>query len=191
MHSLWLCTLQHSVGGTHILKLINILCSLKTQDISWLVPCEPSNSPYVVSFAGLTWQNDSTVLVKLFSRWFFANKKNKYQNYSFETLWPNGGHNDLIFHVMFHTDTLSTIIIMRLYQICLLKVSLVGSFKHLPDSRGTQITAYFCMQFASKSSPLISCIIHVSYEPISVSFWVVKMCKIQRENILKRPIPVQ
>ena len=42
------------------------------------------------------------------------------------------------------------IIITCLYQICLSKVSLVGSFKHLPDSHGTQITAYFCMQLASK-----------------------------------------
>ena len=59
---------------------------------------------------------------------------------------------------------------------------------HLPDSRDTQITAYFCMQLASKASSLISCIIHVSSQPISVSVWVVKMCKIWRKNILKRPI---
>ena len=59
---------------------------------------------------------------------------------------------------------------MRLYQICLLKVSLAGSFKHLPNSRGTQITAFLCMQLASKSSSLISCIMHVSSQPISVSF---------------------
>ena len=85
-------------------------------------------------------------------------------------------------------DTQSAIITTCLYQICLLKVSLVGSFKHLPDSRGTQITAYFCMQLAGKSSSLISCIIHGSSQPISVSFRVLKMCKIQRENILKRPI---
>ena len=129
----------------------------------------------------------------MFSRWFFANKKNKqvfFLNHlcSFETLWPDGGRNDVIFHVTFNEDTLSAIIWTRLYQICLLKVSLVGSFKHLPDSRGKQITAYFCMQLASKSSSLISCIIHFSSQPISVFFWVVKMCTIQRESILKRPI---
>ena len=77
---------------------------------------------------------------------------------------------------------------MCLYQICLLKVPLVGSFKHLPDSCGMQITAHFCMQSASKSSYLISCIIHGSSQPISRSFRVLKLCKIQRENILKRPI---
>ena len=79
-------------------------------------------------------------------------------------------------------------IIMCLYQICLLKVSLVGSFKHLPDSRSTQITSYICMQLASKSSSWISCIIHSYSLPISLAFRVSKMCKIQRENILKRPI---
>ena len=79
----------------------------------------------------------------------------------------------------------SAIIITWLYQICLLKVSLVGSFKHLPDSRGTQITAYLCMQLASKSSSFILCIIHGSSQPISLSFMVLKTCKIQRENILK------
>ena len=88
----------------------------------------------------------------------------------------------------FNADTQSAIIITCLYQICLLKVSLVGSFKHLPDSRHTQITAYFCMQLASKYSSLISCIIHGSFQPTSLSFRVLKMCKIQRENILKRPI---
>ena len=70
-------------------------------------------------------------------------------------------------------------------------MSLVGSFKHLPDSRGTQITAYFCMQFASKSSSLISCILHGNSQPISLSFRVLKMCKIQRKNILKRPISIK
>ena len=79
-------------------------------------------------------------------------------------------------------------IITCLYQICLLNKSLVGSFKHLPDSRGTQITAYLCMQLASKSSSMILCIIHGSSQPISLSFMVLKTCKIQRENILKRPI---
>ena len=82
------------------------------------------------------------------------------------------------------------IIITCLHQICLLKVSLVGRFKHLPDSRGTQITAYLCMQLASKSSSLILCIIHGSSQPISLSVMVLKTCtcKIQSENILKRPI---
>ena len=64
----------------------------------------------------------------------------------------------------------------------------MGSFKHLPDGHGTQITAYFCTQLASKSSSLISYIVHVSYQPISVYFWMVKMYKIQRENLLQRPI---
>ena len=82
-------------------------------------------------------------------------------------------------------------IITCLYQICLLKVSPVGNFKHLPDGRGMQITAYFCTQLASKSSFLILYIVLVSYQPISVYFWMVKMCKIQRENILQRPIPVK
>ena len=68
---------------------------------------------------------------------------------------------------------------------CLLKVSLMGSFKHLPGGRGTLITAYFCMQLASKSSSLISCIIYGRTQPISLSFRVLKMCKIQRENTLK------
>ena len=45
------------------------------------------------------------------------------------------------------------------------------------------------LRSGSKSSSLISCIIHVSSLTISVSFWVVKMCKILRENTLKRPIP--
>ena len=89
---------------------------------------------------------------------------------------------------MFNVQTHSAIIITCLYQICLLKVSPVGSFKHLPDGHGTQITAYFCAQLASKSSSLISYIVHVSYQPISVYFWMVEMYKIQRENILQRPI---
>ena len=88
----------------------------------------------------------------------------------------------------FNACTQSAIIIACLYQICLLKVSIVGSFKHLPDSRGTQIAAYLCMQLANKSSSLILCIIHGSSKPISLSFVVLKTCKIQRENILKRPI---
>ena len=88
----------------------------------------------------------------------------------------------------FNAETHSAIIITCRYQICLLKVSPVGSFKDLPDGRGRQITAYFCTQLASKSSSLISCIVHVRYQPISVYFGVVKMCKIQCENILKRPI---
>ena len=79
----------------------------------------------------------------------------------------------------------SAIIITCLYKICFLKVSLEGSFKHLPDSRNTQITAYLCMQLASKSLSLILCIIHGSSQPISLSFMVLKTCKIQRENILK------
>ena len=82
----------------------------------------------------------------------------------------------------------SAIIITCLHQICLLKVSLVGSFKHLPDSRGTQITAYLCMQLASKSSSLILCIIHGSSQLISLSFMMLKTCKIQRVIILNRPI---
>ena len=76
-----------------------------------------------------------------------------------------------------------------LYRISLWKVSLVCSYKHLPDSHGTQITAYFCMQLASKTSSLISSIIHGTSQPISLYFRVLKRCKIQRENILKRPIP--
>ena len=88
----------------------------------------------------------------------------------------------------FNADTLSAIIITCLYQICLLEVSLVSSFKYLPESRCTQITAYFCIQLASKSSFLISCIIYGSSQPISLTVRVLKMCKIQRENILKRPI---
>ena len=88
----------------------------------------------------------------------------------------------------FNACTQSAIIITCLYQICLLKESLVGSFKHLPGSRGTQITAYLCMQLASKSSSMILCIIHGSSQPISLSFMVLKTCKIQRENILKRLI---
>ena len=88
----------------------------------------------------------------------------------------------------FNADTQSAIIITCLYQICLLKASLVGRCKHLPDSRGTQITAYFCIQLASKSSSLISYIIHGSSQPISLSLRALKICKIHRENILKRPI---
>ena len=88
----------------------------------------------------------------------------------------------------FNADTQNVIIITCLYHICLLKESLVGSFKHLPDSRGTQITAYRCMQLASKSSSLILCIIHGGSQPISLSFMVLKTCKIQGENILKRPV---
>ena len=87
----------------------------------------------------------------------------------------------------FNAETYSAIIITCVYPICLLKVSPVGSFKHLPDGRGTQITAYFYMQLASKSSSLISYIVYVSYQPISVYFWMVKTYKIQRENILQRP----
>ena len=88
----------------------------------------------------------------------------------------------------FKACTQSAIIITCLYQICLLKVSLVGSFKYLPDSRGRQITAYLYMQLASKSSSLILFIMPGSSQPISLSFMVLKMCKIQLENILKRPI---
>ena len=62
----------------------------------------------------------------------------------------------------------------------------MGSFKHPSDSRGTQFTAYFCMQLASKTSSLL---IHGSSQSISLSFRVLKRCKIQLENILKRPIP--
>ena len=51
-----------------------------------------------------------------------------------------------------------------------------------------QITAYFCTQLTRKSSSLISYIVHVSYQPISVYVWMVKMYKIQSENILQRPI---
>ena len=69
-------------------------------------------------------------------------------------------------------------------------MSLVGSFKHLPDSRHTQITAYFCMQLACKYSSLVSCIIPGSFQPTSLSFRMLKMCKIQRENILNRPISI-
>ena len=66
----------------------------------------------------------------------------------------------------------------------------MGSFKHLPNGRGTQITAYFCTQLASKSSSLISYIVHISYQPISVYLRMVKMYKTQRENILQRPIRI-
>ena len=113
---------------------------------------------------------------------------NKYDLYSFETLWPDGGRNDLKFSCgvqCWHAKcdhnnaSLSNLFTER---------SLVGSFKHLPHSRGRQITAYICMQLANKSSSLILCIIHVSSQLISLSFWMVKMFKIQRENILKRPI---
>ena len=72
----------------------------------------------------------------------------------------------------------------------LVKTALVPGFKYLPDSRGMQITAYICMQLASKSSSLISCIIDTNSQSISLSFWLLKMCKIQRENIFKRPINV-
>ena len=127
----------------------------------------------------------SIVLIKMFLQWFFANKK---INITSTALKLCDMTEDVIFHVTFNVDTLSAIIITHLYQICLLKRSLVGRFKHLPDSRGTHITVYLCMQLVSKSSSLISCIIHVSSQPISLSFRMLKMCKIQRENILKRPI---
>ena len=71
----------------------------------------------------------------------------------------------------------------------LLSVSgLVATFKHLPDSHGTQNTVYTCMQLASKSSSLISGIIDTNCQSIPLSFWVLKMRKIQRENIFKIPI---
>ena len=129
----------------------------------------------------LTWEKLLLFLWKCFCGGFSPIKKKK-KNYSFETLWPDGGRNDLIFHVTFNADTLSAIIIRCLYPICLLKVSLMSTLKHLPDSRGTQITAYFCMQLASKSSSLISCVIHVSSQPMSIFFGVVKKCKIQRKT---------
>ena len=60
----------------------------------------------------------------------------------------------------------------------------MASFKHLPDSCGKQITAYICMQLASKSSSLILCINDTNSQSTSLSFWVLKMSKIQHENIL-------
>ena len=39
---------------------------------------------------------------------------------------------------------------LALSKICLLKVSLVGSFKHFPDSCGMQITAYFVHAVSKK-----------------------------------------
>ena len=44
------------------------------------------------------------------------------------------------------------------------------------------------MQLTSKSSSLISCFTHVNSQPISLCFEVLKVTKIQHENILKRPI---
>ena len=88
----------------------------------------------------------------------------------------------------FNACTQSAIIITCPLSDLFIESVLVGSFKHLPDSRDTQITAYLCMQLASKSSSLILCIIHGSLQPISLSLMVLKTCKIQRENILKRPI---
>ena len=43
------------------------------------------------------------------------------------------------------------------------------------------------MQLASKFPSLISFIIDTNSQPISLSFWVLKMRKIQHQNILKRP----
>ena len=66
-----------------------------------------------------------------------------------------------------------------------MKPALVASFNHLPDSRGTQITAYICMQLASKSPSLIACILDTNSQSISLSFGVLKMRKIQREKFWK------
>ena len=92
----------------------------------------------------------------MFMRWFFANNKTNITSTALKLSSPteDGGRNELISHVTFNACTQSAIIITFLYQICLLKVSLVGSFKHLSDSHDTQITAYLCMQLASKSSSL-------------------------------------
>ena len=89
---------------------------------------------------------------------------------------------------MINANTPSAIIITCLYYICLVKAALVVSFKHLSDSRGMHITAYICMQLVSKSVSLILCIIYTNSQSIPLSFGVLKMHKIQRENILKRPI---
>ena len=48
---------------------------------------------------------------------------------------------DLIFHAMLNADTPSMVTTTHLYKICLPKMSVVASCKHLPDSRGSQITA--------------------------------------------------
>ena len=122
----------------------------------------------------------------MFSRWFFANKTTNITSTALTLC--DLRHNDLIFHKTFKADTPSMITIMGLYQICLLKVWLVVSFKHIPDSRFTQITAYICMQLTSKSSSLISCFTQVNSQPISLCFEVLKVHKIQCKNTLKRPV---
>ena len=71
---------------------------------------------------------------------------------------------------------------------CLLRMSIVASFKHLLDSRGVQITAYICMQLAGRPSSFIYRIIHVTSQSFSLCIWALQIPKNHRKNIFTTTI---